>query len=574
MLAPFTPASDFVPAQLDASRWSELAPLYQQLIDRELTCEKCLERLILDRSELDACVSEMGSNLYIRMTCRTDDAAISKAYMDFNEQVLPPLKEASFALDCKIATSPHAARLSPARYGVLLRDIRLAVEMFRPENIALETQETRLQQEYQQINGAMMVTFRGKEHTLQQMAKYQEDTDRAVREEAWRLVAERRYQDRERIEGIFDQLLALRQRIAVNAGFANYRDYKHRAKRRFDYAPADCDSFAQGVQLHITPALRKIEAQRARALGLSRLRPWDTAVDVKGRSPLRPFENAEQLVERSKRVFDRMDPSLGAMFRTLADGVNGEACFDLESRKGKAPGGYQSMRDRARVPFIFMNAAGVQRDVETMVHEAGHAFHSILCRNENILAYRSEIPLEFCEVASMSMELTAHPYLGEFYSEADAQRAKRRHLEALTNLFPWVATIDQFQQWLYTNVGHTHQQRQAAWRDILARLGSDLDWSGIEHLRDSMWQRQPHLFGAPFYYIEYGIAQLGALQLWSNYRRDAAKAIADYKAGLSLGGSRPLKELFTAAGLSFDFTPTRIHQTWSEVEQELEKLPA
>jgi len=573
MLAPVAPASDLIPADLDATKWSNLEPLFQELIDRPLTCVKCLERLLLDRSELDASAAEAGSQLYIDKSCHTDDPAQMKAYLDFVENVEAPLKTASFELDKKIASSPFAGELDQGRYAVLLRNTKVAVELFRPENVPLETEQSRLEQEYSKIAGAMMVTFRGKEHTLQQMARYQEDTDRATRDEAWRIVAERRYEDREAIETIFDKLVTLRHQIAVNAGFENYRDYMHRAKRRFDYTPDDCRSFAQGCELHVVPAMRELDRQRAAALGLPVLRPWDSAVDVKGRAPLRPFESAAQMVERTQRVFDRMDESLGAMFRSLVTGVPGLTCLDLDSRKGKQPGGYQAMRDRRRIPFIFMNAAGVQRDVETMVHEAGHAFHSMLCRNEPLLAYRGEIPLEFCEVASMSMELTAHPYMDEFYPGADADRARRRHLEALATLLPWIAVIDQFQQWVYTNTGHTRAERQAAWLEIYGRLGPAQDWAGLEHLRATIWHRQPHLFGSPFYYIEYGIAQLGALQLWANYRRDPTRAIADYKAGLSLGGSRPLRELFAGANLSFDFSPARIKTTWAEVERELAKLP-
>jgi oligoendopeptidase F len=574
MLAPFTPASTYVPATLDATKWANLQPLYKGLIDRSLHCVKCIERLILDRSELDAAVSEAGSVLYINMTCHTDDPKTQGAYLEFAENVQPPLKEASFALDKKIAQSPFAAELDKQRYGVYLRDLQLAVELFRSENIPLETELTRLEQEFSQIAGAMMVTFRGQEKTLPQMSRYQEETDRATREEAYRCVADRRLKDRGAIDAIFEKMIALRQQCAKNAGFANYRDFAHKAKRRFDYSPEDCHSFAKGVEQHIVPVLRKLNKQRAEALGLSKLRPWDLAVDAKGRAPLVPFTGSVDLVERTQRVFNRMDQSLGQMFSVLVKGVDGISCLDLDTRKGKAPGGYQSMRDRMRVPFIFMNAAGVQRDVETMVHEAGHAFHSMLCRTDPLVSYRSDIPIEFCEVASMSMELTSHPYLDEFYKGGDADRARRVHLEALATLLPWVATIDQFQQWIYTHPGHTSAERTNAWESLIARFGADVDWSGIEPYRAAMWQRQGHLFGSPFYYIEYGIAQLGALQLWGNYQRDAAKAIADYKSALSLGGSRPLKELFHAAGLDFDFSPSKIERTWANVAQALEKLPA
>jgi oligoendopeptidase F len=574
MLAPVAPASDFVPAQIDATKWENLSALYQQLIDRELHCVKCLERLLLDRSELDAAAGEAGSELYINMTCHTDDAKANAAYLDFVENVQPQLKNVSFELDKKIASSPFAKELDQHRYGLLLRDTKLAVDLFRAENVPLETELTKLDQEYSQIAGAMMVTFRGEEKTLPQMSRYQEETDRATREEAWRVVAVRRLADKDRVNSIFDRMLAIRQQVARNAGYSNYRDYMHAAKRRFDYTPEDCHAFARGVEQHVVPALRKLNKQRAEGLGLARLRPWDLSVDVKGRAPLKPFSSPEDMVTRTAKVFNRMDPSLGELFGHLRNGVNGLKCLDLDSRKGKAPGGYQASRERKRVPFIFMNAAGVQRDVETMVHEAGHAFHSMLCREEPLVAYRNEIPLEFCEVASMSMELTSHPYLEEYYSTEDANRARRNHLESVATMLPWIAIIDQFQHWMYTNPGHDHAARASAWNNLLDRFYSDVDWTGLEDARSHLWHRQLHLFGSPFYYIEYGIAQLGALQLWQNYRRNPQQAIADYKRGLTLGGSRPLKELFSSAGLAFDFSPARIQQTWKEVETVLATLPA
>jgi len=316
-------------------------------------------------------------------------------------------------------------------------------------------------------------------------------------------------------------------------------------------------------------------------MSVSPLRPWDGGVDPKGRPALRPFEGAQQLIERTNKVFRRMDASLAEMFEFLQDNGEGagSSCLDLESRKGKAPGGYQANRDRMRKPFIFMNAAGVQRDVDTIVHEAGHAFHSILSRTDPLVAYRSEMPLEFAEVASMSMELTAHPFLDEYYPGAgtagsDADRARRNHLEGVVLSLCTIAIVDQFQHWIHTTPGHTRAQRHEKWAELTRRYGAGFDWSGLEHFLRTGWQRIPHLFGAPFYYIEYGIAQLGALQLWLNYRRHPGRALEQYKTGLTLGGSRPLPELFEAAGLDFDFSPRTIKRLVEEMDGELAKLPA
>ncbi len=561
--------SDFVPADLDASRWENLDPLYRALLDRPLNCDGCLQRLLLDRSELDAAASEAHTNLYTHMTCHTLDERAKAAYLDFVENVEPMLKKVGFELDRRIVQSPHAANLDDRRYEVLLRDLKTDVEIFREANIPLQTEETKLDQQFDEISGAMMVDFRGEERTLPRMAKFLEGTDRPTREAAWRGIWERRARDRARLDDIFETMIELRGRIAANAGFANYRDYTFQRRHRFDYTPADCRSFHEAAETVCVPLLRQLNDQRAESLRIDPLRPWDLAVDVNGRPPLRPFEDVEELVTRTSRLFHRMEPSLGVMFDTMRGGD----CLDLDSRKGKAPGGYQAHRDRSRKPFIFMNAAGLHRDLDTMVHEAGHAFHSILCDGEPLLHYR-HAPIEFAEVASMTMELFAFPYLGEFYDDAQQARAVRKRLEDLAALLPWIATIDAFQHWIYTHPHHGRDDRTACWIELDRRFGPAVSWDGLEEYRQMSWQRQGHLFGVPFYYIEYGIAQLGALQLWLQFKRDRSKAIDNYKQALSLGGSRPLPELFEAAQLDFNFGPETMARLMAEVQGELNSLPA
>lgn len=561
--------SKFVPVELDASKWENLQPLYQALIDRELKCSGCLEALLLDRSELDAAASEAYANLYINMTCHTDDEPAKAAYLALVENVLPQLKLVGFELDKKIVSCPHTKDLDQKRYEVMLRELECDVEIFRDENVPLQIEDTKLGQQFSELCGAMTVTFQGEEKTLPQMAKFLEETDRAVREEVWRLVADRRYQDHDKLNDIFDEMIKLRHKIAQNAGFDNYRDYMFKAKHRFDYTPADCEAFHQGAEEVCVPLFRKLNKQRAEALGVDSLRPWDLAVDTKGRDPLRPFENADQMVAGTSRIFHRMGASLGEMFDTLRGGNS----LDLDSRKGKAPGGYQEMRDRKREPFIFMNAAGMQGDLETMIHEAGHAFHSILSKQEPLLHYRHS-PLEFAEVASMSMELMAHPFFDEFYSDqSQADRARRTHLEDLARLLPWIATIDAFQHWIYTNPEHSHEDRTAKWLELDTRFGVAVNWESLEQYQQVTWQRQLHLFEVPFYYIEYGIAQIGALQLWLQYKKDPQAALKNYQAALTIGGARPLPELFKAAGLEFDFGPQTMNRLMNEVQKELDTLP-
>ena len=564
---PATQETGFVPADLDATTWANLEPLYRALLERQLKCPGCLEQLLLDRSDLDAAASEARTNLYIRMTCHTDNAQAKAAYLDFVENVDPKLRQRGFELDRRIVTSPHAAGLDADRFGVLLRDLRTDVEIFREENIPLQTEETKLDQQYDELCGAMTVDFQGQERTLPQMAKFLEETDRAAREAAWRGIWERRERDHVKLHEIFERMIELRAQIAGHAGFESYRDYMFKALHRFDYTPADCSAFHEAVEEVCVPLLRQLNTERAEALRADPLRPWDLAVDVKGRPPLRPFANADELVEKTSRLFARMDPELHALFETLRGG----GCLDLESRKGKAPGGYQAHRDRSKEPFIFMNAVGLQGDLDTMVHEAGHAFHSILCHDEPLLHYRHS-PIEFAEVASMTMELLAFPSLGVFYEAADAQRAKRQRLEEIATLLPWIATIDAFQHWIYEHPQHSRDQRTEQWRALGARFGPVVSWEGLERYRDISWQRQGHLYGVPFYYIEYGIAQLGALQLWLQFKERPERALANYKRALALGGSRPLPELFAAAELEFDFGPATMRRLTDHVQQELERL--
>ncbi len=559
-----------VPVDLDATRWSTLEPLYRTLIERDITSALALEQLILDRSELDAAVSEVHANLHIAMTCHTDDEAAKQAYLGFVDQVLPDVLRTGFELDQKLAGSPFVGALESPRYDVLVRDTTADVEIFREKNVALQTEDTKLGQQYREICGEMTVEFKGEERTLPQMSRFIEETDRDVREAAWRATVERRYADHERLHDLFETMIGIRHDVAVNAGLSNYRDYMFKEKHRFDYTPEDCEAFHAAAETVCVPLLRQLNAERATALGVDSLRPWDLATDVLGRAPLRPFQTTDELLEGTSRLFTRMSPDLGTLFDQLRDGTS----FDLDSRKGKAPGGYQMNRDRQRKPFIFMNASGMQRDLETMVHEAGHAFHSLLCKDDPLLHYR-HAPHEFAEVASMSMEFLAFPYLDEFYAdEAEANRARRGQLENLVTLLPWIATIDAFQHWVYTHPDHTREARTRCWNELGDRFGAAVSWEGIEHFRAVGWQRQLHVYELPFYYIEYGIAQLGAVQLWLHSLENAARAIDRYRQALSLGGSRPLPELFGAADLRFDFSTETMRTLMDRVRSELQGLPA
>ena len=559
----------FVPVEADLSDWTQIAPLFDTLEARapQCTAVATLERWLLDWGELNAALEEEYSRRYIAMTCHTDSPEAEKAYLHVVEQIEPQLKPRQFKLEQLFASHPLCAQLPRPRYVVFERDLRNHVELFRDENVPLETEEAKLGQQYQKVSGSLTVQFRGEEKTLPQMAPHLEEPDRALRQEAWELVSHRRLQEVEKFEDIFDQLVKLREKIATNAGFKNYLDYAFRLRGRFDYTPADCRRFHEAVEQEIMPVMRELQTARRQQLGLPALRPWDLDVDPFNRPPLRPFQQVGQMTDATQRIFDHLDGGLAQGFQTMQQ----MRLLDLDNRKGKAPGGYQSTLAEARLPFIFMNAVGVQRDVETMLHEAGHAFHALATRAEDLHAYRSA-PIEFCEVASMSMELLGNEFLEEFYPPAEATRARRDHLEGIVKFFPWMATIDAFQHWIYSHPGHTRAERTAAWLDLRQRFGGDVDWSGHEKANANMWHRQLHLFLHPFYYVEYGIAQLGALQIWVNSKRDKARALADYQKALALGGSRPLPELFAAAGCTFDFSVKTVKPLVEMTRAELSKL--
>lgn len=566
---PTAPVRRFLPAELRLGDWSELEPFFDALEARAAAVLSTvdLERWLLDWGELSAAIDEEGAKRYIAMSCHTDSQEAEQAYLQFVEQIEPKTKPRQFQLAvcyCKMASRRG---LNPDRYLVFDRGAELQVSLFREANVPLETEEARVGQQYQKLCGGLTVQFQDKELTLVQMGKFLEDPDRSLRESAWRLTAQRRASEQLHFEDQFDELIRLRQQMAQNAGFENYRDYAFKLRGRFDYTPDDCARFHDAIESEILPVIRGLQASRRSNLGLASLRPWDLAVDPASKPALKPFETVDQLVSGCQRVFDRLDPELAAQFKTMRD----LRLLDLDNRKGKAPGGYQSTLSESRLPFIFMNSIGVQRDLETLFHEAGHAFHALAARDEELFSYRSA-PIEFCEVASMSMELLTADALSEFYVPDEAQRARRDHLEGVVEVFPWIATVDAFQHWVYTNPGHSRQDRAEAWGRIMRRFAGDVDWTGLEHFRSYWWHRQLHIFLYPFYYIEYGIAQLGALQVWDRFRQQPAKALAAYKHALSLGGSRTLPDLFHAAGCEFDFSSKTLRPLMRLIQAELQRL--
>jgi oligoendopeptidase F len=532
--------------------WENLSGVFGELDSRGLSSVADLERWLMDESEFDTYLSEQRTIRYFNSTRQTDNPEFTRGYEEYVEKLEPKIKVATFELLKKYVDSPFRSRLPRGTYGLEDRRRQAAVSIFREENVELEKQDSTLSQDYQRNTGAMTVNYRGQEMTLQQMRKFLEETDRTVREEAWRIAEARALEDSKTLDGIYDSMVKVRDGVARNAGFDDYLDYTFVKKDRFDYTPADCLSFHKAVEESLVPLSREIDRQRLEKLGIDALRPWDLRVDPSGRPPLSPFDGVEGLVNRAAKVVAGIDPQLSGYFNRMIS----LQLLDLESRKGKAPGGYQDELSEVRLPFIFMNAAKRDSDVRTLLHEAGHSFHTFLMREKGLPYFNSNanLPLEFAEVASISMEIiSGEHYEGNFYNREDARRSNFEEAVDNVKLFTWVATIDAFQDWVYTHPVHTHDERGRAWVETYNRFCGLESYEGLESSRKYRWQRQLHLFEAPLYYIEYAIALTGALGMWARYRNDPREAMEAYKGALSLGASRSLPELFEAAGLEWGF---------------------
>lgn len=545
--------------------WGGLSRLYAELSSRKIGSSADLEKWMLDEAELDSYVYEQRTIRYINSTLQTDNPEYTRAYQHYVDELEPKIKVANFGLLKKYSETPYHSKLPKRTYGLEDRRRLSALGIFREVNVELEKQDSNLSQTYLRTMGAMTVTFRGEERTLQQMSKFYEEQDRATREEAWRLADGRALKDHVTLDGIYDRMVGLRHRVAKNAGYANFRDYTFVKKDRFDYTPADCERFHQGVEEYIVPLSREIDRRRKKSLGVETLRPWDMRVDPEGRPPLSPFKDAAGLVGGAKEVIGKIDSELAGYFTRMAD----LQLLDVESKKGKAPGGYQEELTEVRLPFIFMNAAKRDSDVRTLLHEAGHSFHTFLMRKEQIPYFNANasLPLEFAEVASTSMEIiSGESYDGVFYNSEDAARSNFEEAVGNVKLFAWVATVDAFQQWVYTHPDHTSEERAEAWVKTFNRFCGLESYDGLEDSRTYRWHRQLHFFEVPFYYIEYGIALTGALGIWSKYRKDRKDAITAYKGALSLGAARPLPELFEAAGVEWGFGPPALRRLAGELQ--------
>ena len=559
----------FLPKDFTVTNWENLEPFFKELLERPIENKTNLEQWLKDMSELEAVVSEDACWRQIKMTCDTTDKNLEEAFTYFCMEIQPKLQPYADALNKKFVLSPFTKELDEQQFFTYLRSVKKSIDLFREANIPIQAELSVMQQQYGAIAGKMTVEVNGQEYTLQQASKFLENEDRGLREEVYKKIQERRLQDKDAMNNLYTKLIAKRHEIAINAGFANYRDYKFVELGRFDYSKEDCYNFHEAVKQHVLPLIEKIYEKKKQKLGLATLKPWDTEAEPAGIQPLKPFTNGTELYEKSVACFEKLHPFFADCLRKM----NELKHFDLESRIGKAPGGYNCPLAESGAPFIFMNAAGSMSDVTTMVHEGGHAVHSFLSHNLELSAFK-EYPMEIAEVASMAMELFSMNHWESFFeSEEELSRAKEHQLERTITIFPWIAIIDKFQHWVYENPTHTIEERTEKWMEILQEFSTNaIDFTGLETYRAIGWQRQLHLFEVPFYYIEYGIAQLGAIGLWMQYKQNPQQAIENYIKALSLGGTKTLPELYAAAGLKFDLSPAHIKTLMDFVSTQMEEL--
>src|SRR5579872_4630450 len=565
------PERHFLPEGFAVTDWKSLEPYFLDLEQRPLESRKVLEKWLLDMSELEAVVSEDACWRQIRMTCDTENKQLEEAFNYFCLEIQPQIQPYADRLNRKLVENPHTQELDQKEYFSYLRSVKKRIELFREQNIPLQAELSVMAQQFGVISGKMTVEVNGNEYTLQQASKFLENPDRSLRESVYHKMQERRLEDKGALDDLYSKLIALRHQTALNAGFANYRDYKFEELGRFDYTKEDCFRFHEAVREYILPLVNRIHENKKKKLDLDKLRPWDVEAEPAGTEPLRPFTDGKDLIAKTIACFDQLNPFFGDCLRTMQT----MGRFDLESRKGKAPGGYNCPLAETGAPFIFMNASGQMGDLTTMVHEGGHAIHSFLAHPLKLSAFK-EYPMEIAEVASMSMELFTMDNWDLFFQDKnDLARAREHQLERVISIFPWIATIDKFQHWVYENPNHTVEERKQKWLEILGEFSSHtVDWEGLEMFREYSWQKQLHLFEVPFYYIEYGIAQLGALGLWKQYKENKEKALSNYMAALILGNTKTLPELYDAAHLQFNFSKDYIKRLMEFVSAEMEKIVA
>ncbi len=559
----------FLPTDFKVTDWEHLTPYFDELKAAPLDTVDQVVTWLKKSSELEYILTEDKAWRYIRMTCDTENKEIKEHFQFFVTDIMPNLSRIGNELQKKLYESKGFASLDQDKFLILIRNVKNSIELFQEENIPIETEIRQRSRDFDEISGSLFIEEDGEKITLQMAASLLEGPDRAERQRVWQKITDARLAKKEALDVLFSDLIQMRHQIAVNAGFKDFGAYMFRRLGRFDYTREDCEQFHRSIELVVTPILEKISENRRKRLGVDVLRPWDLSVNEFGEDKLKPFSNTEELFNITRNIFGRIDPK----FRAMLDAMKSLGTLDLDSRLGKAPGGYNYSLPETGAPFIFMNAVGSQRDMTTMLHEGGHAIHSFSTSHINISEF-SRLPSEIAELASMSMELVALDHYDEIYPEPKQKySAQREQLLSPINILPWIATIDAFQFWIYDYPDHTAKERAEKFVEIYKRFhGRYISWEGLENVLETYWQRQGHVFQVPFYYIEYAIAQLGALAVWRNYRNDNVKGLSAYQEALSLGYTRTIPEMYETANVKFDFSESYFRELMDFLLLELDAV--
>jgi len=559
----------FVSDTLTIHSWDDISSYFEELLNRPINSLSDFQQWLRDTSELEAVIEEDAAWRYIRMTINTADEEASVLYTKFTSEIQPIITEYQDKLNRKMVKSEFSdPKKHDEAYRIYYRNIHSKIDLFRSENASLEAQIAKKSSRFGSLAGAQTILHDGKTLTMQQASMLLEEQDETLRKTIFEKITARRLQDREALDNLYSELILLRHQMAINAGCANFRDYQFRALGRFDYTKEDCFAFHRSIKSAIVPLVSQLSEKKLQKIGKKRFRPWDLSFDPEGKTPLRPFSNADELLSGTIKLLEQLDPYFGACLSAMETIKH----LDLNSKPGKAPGGYNYPLYEVGIPFIFMNAVGSQRDLVTIVHEAGHAVHSFLSHELELTAYK-DFPSEVAELASMSMELLTMELWSNFYDENDLKRAKKDQLETILTILPWIAQVDEFQHWIYENPMHSINERTEKWVQLSQEYSHNLiDWTDHQQTLQTQWQRQMHIFEMPFYYIEYGFAQLGAIGVWKNSIDNLPVAIQKYKNALQLGYSQSIAQIYQAAGTEFNFSENKIIQIADFISNELNKL--
>ena len=560
---------DYLPEKLEVSDWQVVESYFHELLSRKIQSVDDLKIWLRNRSELEAFLQEELGWRYIRMSCDTANEEYSAAFNFFVGEIQPKIAPLSHKLDQYLLGNAFLSQLQGRPYEILLRQVKKRVEIFRETNVSLFAELQQKEQEFSAISGAMSIEWEGQEITLQQANNFLEQDDRNIREQVYKKIMARRAIDAKRLDDLMNELLVSRNEIAANADFKDFRDFMFASLGRFDYTANDCIQFHEAVEKFLVPINEKIDAHHRKELNLDVLKPWDVSASVKGKIPLQPFSSTEDAMTKTIACFHDIDSFLGSCMLQMKQANR----IDLDSRKGKAPGGYNYPLYETGLPFIFMNSTNSLRDMVTLVHEGGHAVQSIVDRPLELVDFKN-LPSEIAELASMSMELISMEHWHHYFeNEQELKMAKRKHLEDVLKGLPWIACVDAFQHWIYTNPNHSVEERSEEWLKTYDRFASkSVDWSGVESVKKLLWQKQLHIYEVPFYYIEYGFAQLGAIAMWRNYRLNPSQTIKQYLDALKMGYTGSIAEVYEKAGVRFDFSEDYIRELAGFVNEEWEKL--